>query len=187
VRTEVGTRGDGEPVTDPLGRRWTVRRWPAGVLPVPADPPDAGALALLLSAPPGAPVAGAATGPRPHASWVMGRSARWQGPGAAGAGDPLVDVLPALHSLALGGLPRGEWLGSLAVRLVDALRHSPARRRAPWVVELTDGRRTARWAAAGPRGADRAAAEVCSAVRAGVVPAAAGCRLVEVRDDPARG
>ncbi|MEU2348969.1 hypothetical protein [Modestobacter sp. NPDC049651] len=189
MRATSSQQRAGRPVDDPHGGRWLVRRWPVAVLPVPPDPPDAARLRPLLAAPPRAPApaAGAPAGTRPAASWVLGRSARWHGPAAPGADDdPARDALPLLRAVAL--LPAvpllvPRLLVGLVVRVLEVRRHSPARRAAPWLVELSDGWRTATWAVRGPDAAAAGEAHVAAAVRAGTLPAPPGARLVEVRDD----
>lgn len=183
--TAVGQRY-GVPVVDPWGGRWLVRWYRAPVLVPPEPSASVAALRGLLD--PGwwrrpAPV----TPPPPAASWVMGRSARWQGPDAPGTEDPTVDRVEELR-WAMGSL--GDGVASLwqlvrtGRRMADAARTVREERARPWAVELVahDDARSVLWHAAGPDAAEPTAHAVLAAVHAGALPTPPGAVLVAVRD-----
>ncbi|WP_299952040.1 hypothetical protein [uncultured Modestobacter sp.] len=184
MRGTTSSERDGVVAPDRCGGLWRVSCHRAGVLPAPAVPPDSQAVDRLL-----APWAAAAASapPPPRASWVLGRSSRWQGPHAPGASeDPLRDeVIAARNIWATSG---GTALGALAVLLLRTGR--VARRIAqepthPWLVELTASAgptRAAVWVVAGPDAAQRAVREVSEALQTGRAPAPSGARLLDVRD-----
>ena len=186
MRRTASSERAGVAVEDSWGGRWVVRCTRAGVLPVVPLAPDGDAVCRLLlpwGGPAGTVPARAAA---PAASWVLGRSARWQGPDAPGAGaDPLRDE--ALRMRDVTGLT-GPDLGALAVPLWGRRVRRTARRERthPWLVVLgsTAGPgREAIWVVDGPDAAQGAVAEVAGAVRTGRPPAPAGARLLDVRDD----
>jgi hypothetical protein len=179
-------------VRDRWGGSWRVGAWRASVVPAPRVVPGPEALAGLL-APPWRPSDGTAD-PVPAASWVMGRSARWQGPDAPGAGeDPLAEQARQLRvplaAFSAGGEPSllrlVVVLGRTLGQLVAAARTVQDERSRPWLVELRapgPARRSATWLVAGPEAAAVAVEAVVVAVRAGRVPEPPGARLVDVQD-----
>lgn len=183
MRRTASSERDGVVVTDRWGGHWRVSCHRAGVLPSPATPPDSGAVGRLLlpwAAPAEAPPA------LPRASWVLGRSVRWQGPGAPGASeDPLRDEAVALRDAlgVTGGGPAALGLVLWARRTLQTVQRE---RTHPWLVQLcsADGAdRWATWAVAGPEAAQSAVTDVAAAVGAGRLPEPVGARLLDVRDD----
>ncbi|WP_222196091.1 hypothetical protein [Modestobacter italicus] len=182
--TAASSGWDGAVATDRWGAYWRVSCHRAGVLPAPAEPPDGQSVHRLLMP---WETAAVAAPPPPRASWVLGRSARWQGPRAPGASeDPLRDEAITARNLLAAG--RGG-LGALAVlllaagRIVQRIRLEPTH---PWLVQLTactGPTRSAVWVVAGPDAAQLATREVAEALRAGRPPVPSGARLLDVRDD----
>jgi len=179
----------GVPVADPAGGRWLVRWYRAATAGLPDPTAAPAALPDLLD--PRRSRAVARTGPPPAASWVMGRSARWQGPDAVTTEDPTRE-----HALRLRwGLASTAVLSSLVDLLVlawtargirDALRTVQHERTWPWVVELAsrDDPRSVLWHVTGPDAAEPAARVVLAAVAAGTVPAPPGAVLMALRNPP---
>lgn len=185
--TAASSGWDGVVATDRWGAHWRVSCHRAGVLPAPAVPPDDQALHRLLLP---WETAAAAAPPPPRASWVLGRSARWQGPRAPGASeDPVRDEAVTVRNVLAAG--RGP-LGALVVLVVGVrrvLRRLEQERTHPWLVELTActaPTRSAVWVVAGPDAAQRAVQEVRGAVATGRPPAPPGARLLDVRDGRSR-
>ena len=186
MRRTASSERAGETVDDPWGRRWVVRCTRAGVPPVPPQAPDGDAVRRLLL-PEGGPAAGSAPPPAPPAaSWVLGRSARWQGLDAPGTGeDPVRDEALALRN-GIGGL--GPGLAALALHLWArrTLRTAQRERTQPWLVHLCGVAGPVRWATwqvAGPDAARASVEAVAGAVRTGRLPDLPDARLLDVRDD----
>jgi hypothetical protein len=192
-RTASSARDD-VGVTDRWGGRWLVRCWRAPVAPAPRVPAGREELARLLEPVPPMTAGWVASAAAPAASWVMGRSARWQGRDAPGAG---VDALAAqagslrvrLAALAGDGEPSPGRLVVLLLRtvgdLVSAARTARAEVGAPWLVELRDpvwAGRSATWLVAGEPAAAGARGAVVADVRAGRLPEPPNAQLVDVRD-----
>ncbi|MCZ2814379.1 hypothetical protein O2W15_23355 [Modestobacter sp. VKM Ac-2979] len=183
MRGTASSERGGVVVTDRWGGNWRVSCFRAGVLPAPVARPDAAAVGRLLlpwGTPTGSPP------PPPRASWVLGRSTRWQGWAAPGAGaDPWREEVSALRPIALTA-----GLGSVAafVLLLRGRRIrqlAAAERTHPWLVELTacaGPARSAVWLVEGPDAAQAAVGEVTGAVQAGRPPAPTGGRLLDVQD-----
>jgi hypothetical protein len=182
MRRTASSERAGVTVPDTWGGRWQVQCHRAGVLPAPVRPPGGDAVHRLLT-PWGAR---AEQAPPPAASWVLGRSARWHGATAPGAGgDPfrdealLVRNATGLGGIDLGGLARPLWGWRL-------LRTAREERTHPWLVQLSSAAgaaRSATWAVDGPEAAQTAVTAVAEAVRDGRAPELPGARLLDVRDD----
>ncbi len=109
MRGTASSERDGAAVRDRWGGFWRVGAWRASVVPAPQVAPGPAALAGLLAAPWRS--SDGTADPVPSASWVMGRSARWQGPDAPGAGeDPLAEQARQLRvplaAFSAAGSPR---------------------------------------------------------------------------------
>lgn len=183
MRGTARSERDGVVVTDRWGGSWRVSCHRAGVLPAPATRPDAAAVGRLML-PWGSPAS--PPPPPPQASWVLGRSARWQGwtaPGAAA--DPWRDEVSALRTIAsTAGLVSFSAF-VLLLRGRSIARLAAAERTHPWLVELTacaGPTRSAVWVVEGPAAAQAAVAEVTVEVQAGRPPAPSGGRLLDVQD-----
>ena len=182
----------GLPVVDPWGGRWLVRWYRAPVLG-PPDPSACETALRALLAPPWRGRTAPATEPPPAASWVMGRSARWQGPDAPGTEDPVEDQFEelgwAMRSLS-DGVASLRQLGWTGRRMADAARTLRDERVRPWAVELVayDDARSVLWHAPGPDAAEPTACTVAAAVHAGALPTPPGAVLMAVRNPrPAAG
>jgi len=179
----------GLPVTDPAGGRWLVRWYRAAAADTPDPTAAPAALPDLLD--PRRSRALPRTGPPPAASWVMGRSARWQGPDAVTTEDPVRE-----HALRLRyGLASAAGMPSLVDLLVlvwrslgirGALATDRHERTWPWAVELVarDDPRSVLWHVSGPDAAEPAGRAVLTAVAAGTVPAPPGAVLMALRNPP---
>lgn len=180
---------EGLPVVDPRGGRWLVRWYRAAAAGSPDPSASPGALRSLLDPRWGRTVP--TTGPPPAASWVMGRSAKWQGPNAPTTEEPsLEDATRLRYALAsTSTLPSLFDLVQLAVtarRIPEAVRTIRRERTRPWVVELVayDDPRSVLWHAPGPEAAEEAAHQVRAAVGAGTLPTPPGAVLMELRNPP---
>ena len=186
MRRTASSERAGTTVEDTWGCRWMVRCTRAGVLPVPPVAPHGDAVRRLLL-PWGGP---AADDPHPAAppaaSWVLGRSARWQGLDAPGAGeDPVRDEALALRN-SIGTLGPDSVSAVLSAWGAGALRRARQERTRPWLVQLCSTAPPARWATwevAGPDAAQAAVSAVVEAVRVGRLPDPLHARLLDVRDD----
>ena len=185
MRRTASSERAGVAVDDRWGGRWVVRCTRAGVLPAPAADPHGDAVGRLLL-PWGAPSATVPPRAAPTASWVLGRSARWHGPDAPGAGEePLLEEALRLRNVT--GLA-GTDLAALALPLWGwRVRRAAQRQRThPWLVHLccvAGPGRWATWAVVGPDAAQVAVTAVADAVLAGRVPDLPAARLLDVRDD----
>ena len=186
MRRTASSERAGVTVEDTWGTRWVVRCSRAGVLPAPPAAPHGDAVRRLLL-PWGGPAADAPpAAPAPAASWVLGRSARWQGLDAPGAGeDPVRDEALALRN---GMGVAGPDPAALALPLWAwrARRTAQRERTHPWLVRLCSAAGPARWATwavPGQEAAQAAVEAVADAVRAGRLPDLPDARLVDVRDE----
>lgn len=178
---------EGLPVVDPHGGRWRVR-WHRAAAAGPPDP-SASPAALRSLLDPRRSRTIPRTGPPPAASWVMGRSARWQGPNAPTTEEPsLEDATRFRYALAststLPSLFDLVQLAATARRIPEAVRTIRREPTRPWVVEpvASDDHRSVLWHAPRPEAAQQAAHQVRAALDAGALPTPVGAVLMELRN-----